>query len=349
MHFELPHLGISAGGYVAVDLFFVLSGYVINSAYGSRLTDGPQILRFTIRRFGRLWPTYIATTILFYLLLTLLQAIPSIASHSPIRIVHPSAVETLGIVVMSQGLGMFDHYVGNAVSWSISDEFYAYLIFGAVGLLANRLMRLVAFSLLAATGYVIALYVTVVTNHCGTNGLCFDLTFDYGWARCMAGFFVGALLAEYRSENKMLLALAKSQIQIAVFVFSTAFIAGISVFPVLATGAPVVFLVLVATLRCDSGPVAHLFQTRAFQYLGAISYSLYLAHGVLRQLLALGGMLAVSPVQQGIVGALFLTMSFVLANFLHQKIEIPFRARFYRWSDEVCIPSWSSGGKRAAD
>ena len=51
------HLGID-GGYLAVDLFFVLSGFVIAHAYERRLAAGLSAGRFLVTRYLRLWPVY---------------------------------------------------------------------------------------------------------------------------------------------------------------------------------------------------------------------------------------------------------------------------------------------------
>ena len=50
-------LGIH-GGYLAVDLFFVLSGFVIAHAYEQRLAQGLSAGRFVAMRYLRLWPVY---------------------------------------------------------------------------------------------------------------------------------------------------------------------------------------------------------------------------------------------------------------------------------------------------
>ena len=46
------------GGYLFVDFFFVLSGFVITHSYGERITDRGELGRFMLRRFGRVWPLH---------------------------------------------------------------------------------------------------------------------------------------------------------------------------------------------------------------------------------------------------------------------------------------------------
>lgn len=51
--------GSVPGGYLAVDLFFMLSGVVIASAYDQRIADGMTSLRFMRLRYVRFYPLYL--------------------------------------------------------------------------------------------------------------------------------------------------------------------------------------------------------------------------------------------------------------------------------------------------
>ena len=48
-----------------VDMFFALSGFVLCHAYGQRLNDGADGIRFTVMRFARLWPLHVVMLALF--------------------------------------------------------------------------------------------------------------------------------------------------------------------------------------------------------------------------------------------------------------------------------------------
>lgn len=49
---------LAPSGYLAVDLFFLLSGFVISHSYDNRLGSGLSVGRFAVIRFVRLWPLY---------------------------------------------------------------------------------------------------------------------------------------------------------------------------------------------------------------------------------------------------------------------------------------------------
>jgi peptidoglycan/LPS O-acetylase OafA/YrhL len=52
-------------GYLMVEFFFVLSGFVIFNAYSEKINTKKDIVRFQFLRFGRLWPVHILFLIVF--------------------------------------------------------------------------------------------------------------------------------------------------------------------------------------------------------------------------------------------------------------------------------------------
>ncbi|KVM71555.1 hypothetical protein WJ60_08525 [Burkholderia ubonensis] len=331
MHFSLPGLEATRNGYLAVDLFFVLSGFVIANAYSARIDNPNQLTRFIVRRFGRLWPTHMTASVLCYLVPSAIYAaLTSMHADIP-QPTLPTVGEVLGIVFMTQGLHLYDHDVGTAVSWSSSDEFYVYLMFGVVCLALRNRQRIAAFIALALTGYAIAIWSSLNSQLCIEHRLGLDLTFDYGWARCIAGFFIGALIAEYRGRC-WVVAAARTSVQTIAFVAAVLLIMCADLVRGSAFLAPIVFGVLIASLGRDTGPVARLFQTRFAQYLGALSYSLYLGHAIFRPLLSAASNILTSPSAHLVEGTLFLMASFALAYRMNQIVEIPFRRRFNAWS-----------------
>ncbi len=50
--------------YLAVDVFFVLNGVVLASAYEARLRDGMSLVQFSMRRLARLYPLYIVGSLI---------------------------------------------------------------------------------------------------------------------------------------------------------------------------------------------------------------------------------------------------------------------------------------------
>ena len=58
----LAVLPLAGAGSLFVDLFFVLSGFVIAASYGERLADGFSVRRFALLRLGRVVPSSIRSS-----------------------------------------------------------------------------------------------------------------------------------------------------------------------------------------------------------------------------------------------------------------------------------------------
>lgn len=110
-------LGIS-GGYLAVDLFFVLSGFVIAHAYERRLAAGMGAGRFIVLRYLRLWPVYVLGAILG-LIAGLCHALPGGEALSPSEVawVAPFALTMLPGPPIRPML-----YPVDTVAWSLALE-----------------------------------------------------------------------------------------------------------------------------------------------------------------------------------------------------------------------------------
>ena len=109
-------------GYLSVDVFFVLSGFVMAMSYGRMFSAGTTLrgyAAFLMRRLARVYPLYIfvlsiAALVNFYVL------------HHHLR---PNGLGRLFVLngLMLQGWGLGYSIVGP--SWSVSTELAAYLLF----------------------------------------------------------------------------------------------------------------------------------------------------------------------------------------------------------------------------
>ena len=68
IYHALKDIGAFANLQFCVDMFFALSGFVLCHAYGQRLNDGIDGVRFMAMRFARLWPLHMVVLALFVML-----------------------------------------------------------------------------------------------------------------------------------------------------------------------------------------------------------------------------------------------------------------------------------------
>lgn len=117
---------LSKFGYIGVDVFFVLSGFILTHVYGHAFSSDisrAALYKYWVSRFARIYPLHFVT------LLMMLLAY-AVAVHLGV-----SPTETEGYSLASTILSMLlvNEWVGvvapNPSSWSISIEFASYLIF----------------------------------------------------------------------------------------------------------------------------------------------------------------------------------------------------------------------------
>ena len=184
------------GSYLFVDFFFVLSGFVIT--HSTVIANANGAGEFIVRRFGRLWPLHIAVLIAF----VALELVRSGASHfgypaesAPFSNPAWSPSAIVRNVLLAQGIGADRSETWNLPSWSISAEFYTYLVFAWICCLSAKWRTLTCSVLLL--GGASALFVLSPT-YIATE-------FDYGIFRCFYGFFTGHFVYRlYRASPQSL-------------------------------------------------------------------------------------------------------------------------------------------------
>lgn len=336
--------GFITHSYLFVDLFFVLSGYVICSSYEERLHGGSDLRTFVIRRFGRLFPLLIFSTVAYVLIENVLTAAKYalvIVGHQHM-FAHPDSMpwtfpdlpQTLATITLTHGLGLFDHSILNYASWSISTEFYTYLVFAGLCLVIPGRARLAAFAVLAAATFALTCWASIVRHGCVATDNCLDVTFDFGLTRCIASFFLGALVFHAARHARA----ASGWLQLAVLAAIALLFFLLARVPLLALAFPGAFALLLFSLSTDRGPVARLFSSRFALMLGERSYSIYLMHPPLLILFALG----VRRMAGGAIGIasvmLYATALIVISGLTYRFVEQPSRELFNRWARRQRVP-----------
>jgi peptidoglycan/LPS O-acetylase OafA/YrhL len=252
--FHFPIIGairafpLFAHGYLFVDFFFVLSGFVIATAWEERLSQPDQTWRFLLRRFGRLWPLHVTMLAVFVGF--------SLIHHDIGRDERHSAPAILTNLLLIQGLGIHKDLTWNGPSWSISVEAMLYVVFA---FLAPLRWRMWAYGALIAIGL-------IVLRNWAPSGMA--STFDYGAFRGFAGFFTGALLTRLRPRALGLPGELAAVAVVAIFV-------ALDRFTIL---APAVFGFAVYAFAHAHGPITRVLERRVFTRLGDWSYSTYMTH-----------------------------------------------------------------------
>jgi peptidoglycan/LPS O-acetylase OafA/YrhL len=262
-HFFLPN------AQMLMDFFFVLSGFLIAGAYGEKLQSAGDARRFAVSRFARLWPLHAAMLGVFVALeLSKMLLAPKLGINLPFTGARP-AWAILSHIFLLHSLHLHPMLTWNAPSWTVSVEFWTYLIFAALTVMAPRRPLLIGVGM----GLVGALGVALIARR-------LDATYDWGLFRCFYGFFVGAITWRVFKARPARLSGSRALaggVEIAALVGVFAYIALLGG-PPMGLAGPLVFAGFIWLFAAEQGIGSRVLSFPAFVWLGEISYSIYLVH-----------------------------------------------------------------------
>jgi len=255
-----------------VDFFFVLSGFVIAANYQQRLLDGFGVGRFLLLRLGRLYPLHfamLAAAVAVKLLVILVPALSSIAQTVPFSTPQEAPDTILANLLLVHSLHLYDFLTWNGQSWSISTEFYTYVIFAACWVSLRKHVWIVLFVAMVGGPVLVA---TLSEHNMATE-------YDWGIIRCVYGFAAGVVSWNvYRRWNDRLKRWLSGTIAEwgaigLIFAFVSA-----SGTTLLSVAAPYVFGLVVLVFAFGTGSASAILRLRPLVFLGTISYSIYMTH-----------------------------------------------------------------------
>ncbi len=266
-------------GYLWVEFFFVLSGFILTHVYWPRLGElfrRSGYIAFLRARLIRLYPLHLFMLLLILALVVLLRALAAHGGYLSIfDAKYHQDVSVRGFalsLLLVQAWNMMNSLTWNGASWFVSAEFALCLAFPVLLWLAEgRLWR--GFALIAAgLGGLTALLLT------SRHGL--DITFHNGVLRGLSDFTIGIGMAVLFRRVK-----ARDRLPDWVHSGLQLILLGLLGLVVMNTGwshtrmdifTVLPLMMLVFALAFDKGLVAEALKTRLPQRLGEWSYAVYL-------------------------------------------------------------------------
>lgn len=326
-HAEL--FGLVHGNHLAVDFFFVLSGFVLAHATVDRMTTRHDVATFIIRRFGRLWPLHGAMLAVMMLGAGLCGLITGVA-RLPVPGIVQDGVATVSSALLLNGMIGRPGAPWNFPSWSISTEFWANVALAIlVVATAQRAGRYAAVIAAVCLGWV---YVAHPDNFLHPH---------FAPVRCLCGVFAG--VAVYHVHRAI-----RFEMRMATLIEGVTAILALATLMFasprhLAFVAPPVFAVVVFVFAREAGDLSQWLRNHRVQRWGQQSYSIYLVHVPLIALLftfgaawqgmgygvpALFNAVTASPWWQDLIVLGYIAIVLAISSVTYRRIEEPARRYF---------------------
>ena len=299
-------------GYLAVDFFFLLSGFVIWLSYADRVRAGGwrAVPPFLFRRIARIWPLHLAMLgVAVGLALVLI-----VTGHpDPARFRFAALPAHLLLV---QNWGFTESLLWNDPAWSISCEMFAYLLFPLLAMRIDWRRAATPVVLLAITAVICATagFMTAQGMRKLSDGIA-----HFGLLRCLSEFVCGgavsALWLRWRDAPLRPALLAAGMAATAFGLFGTGALPETASIP----GAfAALLLVLALTADAPRNPLGW----GALHYLGEISFATYLGHSLLWKTFKLAFVPDAYPLPWPLA-VIYLLLVLIASAILHAHVERP--------------------------
>lgn len=328
--------------YIGVDIFFILSGFIIAHVHTMdfRRFSAYELKRFALLRFFRVYPLH---WFVLLSLLLLVLAYPEYAEHAKLKFNEPERFSAEGFIA---SFFLVQHWfvdIGhpwNGLAWTLSMEILAYMLFPIMAFFFARIENAwICLALALAFLLSLGMYLFYpIQDYYNVN------TPDAKIMRVLCGFTAGVLLNRFYNLT------GEKNIPWLGGVLAAIVVAMLLVYNL----RPLVFVatgLFILALSYQKDWMAQLCETKPIMWLGEISFSLYICHYLIIDLmesLFLPPIKAMSISMQ--VGVLFIALPaaiFTVATLLNLFVERPSRQmgrRAVKWLKKP-EPSFTQASK----
>ena len=271
-------------GAQGVDLFFILSGFVLTWNYLEKMGRSwstRATIRFLWLRLARVWPVYLVTLHLAAALVIFTIYVGHVPPESTAEFNAVSYLRQLFLVQL-WFQPYFDFSSWNGPAWSISAEWLAYLLFGGLILVVFRVARATRARSLLVLAMAASLPPVVLLL---ASGAFYS---PWSWLpRIVMQFTAGALacaaVRKLRPGDRTRYAAGAASLLLVAAVVGALYYFDAHPNPRIPDAGGLVdllFMPLVVTLAIGAGTLPRLLSTRVMVYLGQVSFGLYMVHEI---------------------------------------------------------------------
>lgn len=176
-----------------LDVFFMISGFLIFARYSDAITSLPAYGSYLYRRLSRLYPLHVLTTG-FFVIVGFGVSFGVIQSHGSLGgLERYDWTQLPSNIFLMQAWGVSDALTFNYVSWSLSAEWFCYLALPIIVLFNRKAGTLGLFLLLA-------IVVSALQYLATSKNFPFDAWMKastWGAYRAFADFTIGAIVSKF--------------------------------------------------------------------------------------------------------------------------------------------------------
>jgi peptidoglycan/LPS O-acetylase OafA/YrhL len=318
-------------GYLMVDLFFIMSGFIILHVYGESFAEEisrRNLRRFMVARVARIYPLHIFT--LLFLIVT------TIFTWQWNETNDPAAIPTN--IFLLQSFGIHDTVTWNTPSWSLSAEWAAYLVFPLLAVFLRKTEKTAWLILIVfvAISYFFLVYwlpfsKSGVSQHRPVQHKL-DVINSYAFLRGTAGFTSGMLAYQLYKKDSIRRFFGKD-IMALFFIAATLLCMHTGLNDLLIVAS---FVGLTLSFASNCGAIHKTCSLPPAQFIGKVSYSIYLMQTIVTlffiNFLDLPGLKSVlPPLKSGLFfPGLFYTLFYliilvILSSITYNGLENPCR------------------------
>ena len=320
------------GSFLVVDMFFVLSGYLVTMVYAERATGWRQGGGMIVNRLGRLYPLHILLLGVLLLVLNLKMAVNLALGVLGIDLGMTPIGEQpeffdlsyfLLTITLLHGVGIDDSDLFNFASWSISAEFWAFVVLTTCFVVTRGRRRRIAFAS-GAIALCIAFYLACWWQP-ATHTFDASKLLDRNLARSIMAYFVGMLAFELRRQPyfqdlpvrtlNALQTVALVSIVLVLCKQPRLFMSQIWSLPIWAA--------LIISLSYGKGWAVSVLGSEPMIWLGERSYGIYMCHSVVIMMIKRRVQTIDDVTLQTLMLLPYLVVTVVIAHFLYKHVEMP--------------------------
>ena len=302
--------------YIVVDFFFVLSGYILALKYWESIKDLKSLKTFYLKRLFRLYPLVLLTSSIMFLIELITYFNFKNVKNDAVGIneIFQRYLNDIFLVNSSNVLGA---HAMNIPSWSISAEFFCYLLFGVYLFYFKKVKYLIHFCLL---GFIIISF---------SNDIGFS-TFTFGYIRGIISFLIGVILFK---EQKLLNFKSRKihQYYIVILFGLSLYLLKLKITVLnsfLSIALPFFFMLSIHNILTCKGFLTKFLNKPFITRIGELSFSIYLNHFlvvlILPRLIFQVFQVPNTPFYQIIVFILCPIIVIIISKFTNKYIEVSF-------------------------